>query len=133
MQTKPPIRLVVKGCDTNGPGGECALATFVKLAGSNVPEDYDAECQLSPPTSTSSSAPVCDDSGKQAATSTVQNLAIGAPFHGFSFLVAAIVLGVTTGVLLLAFIITLILYCRLKKRKLTLQVILKNRHNGSLF
>jgi len=95
----PPVRLIVEGCDDQG--GECSLENFVKKATSNVPQDWFAECNpVAPPNGTTTSTPTvtppCDSN--QAA------------------IIAAIVLGVTTLVFLLAFIVLLVLYCRLKKR-----------------
>lgn len=116
MQTAPPVRLAVKGCSDEA-GGECPLEIFVKLAGSNVPKDFDAECQLTDPTSTPSSLPICDDSGKHAATGTSSQSVLSIADSLPLFSVAAIVLGVITGVLLVAFTVLLFLYCKLKKSK----------------
>jgi len=85
----PPYRVVVKGCDDQV-SGVCDLATFVKLAGSNVPTDWYAECG-----DTTNVLPCDNNEGVK---------------------IAAIVLAVTTGVFLLSFVMTLILYCRLSKR-----------------
>jgi len=103
-----PVPLTVKGCE----GEECSLEDFVKSASANAPESIDAwhdECFYndmnisttmnvsSVSTTTPVAQPNCDNA-KQPAT------------------IAAIVLGITTGVFLFAFLVTLFLFCRLKKR-----------------
>jgi len=83
-----PVRIVVKDCDTPGLNDGCTLEKFLNKSSTNVPTDWFEECGVT----------------KKHKHDHMFN----------SIKIAAIILGVLTGVFLLAFIITLSLYCSVK-------------------